>query len=303
MAPPLPLDAAARPEQSRVAILAAMKQWFRKPSALPAIRILEGRQPDQEAPSFFMEVPRIILVLKGTATFSSVEKGRERIFDVQAGQLLYLAGCTWICPIPKKSYQSLGIVMHDKATRFAIHARELASRRKAITSRYIAEWRTNETIGESGLHLQALLKAPCSKRIKGDAYAPLLRHLMAHLLDLLEHAAGEKVSIQSIRWQSVSDYISDHWSDPMISRTSVAKFFHCHPNHFSRFFHNNAGTNFRAYLNEIRLERSLTLLANFQNNVADVAYLCGFTDAQYFIQCFRKRYGFTPGNFQKRDRA
>jgi hypothetical protein len=34
--------------------------------------------------------------------------------------------------------------------------------------------------------------------------------------------------------------------------------------------------------------------------VTDVACLCGFTDSQYFIRCFRERFGFTPGQYRKR---
>jgi AraC-like DNA-binding protein len=34
--------------------------------------------------------------------------------------------------------------------------------------------------------------------------------------------------------------------------------------------------------------------------VTDVVNLCGFTDAQYFIRCFRQRFGFTPGECRRR---
>jgi AraC-like DNA-binding protein len=57
---------------------------------------------------------------------------------------------------------------------------------------------------------------------------------------------------------------------------------------------------FRTYVNEIRLERSLHFLRDLRYNVTDVACLCGFTDVQYFIRCFRERFGFTPGEYRKR---
>ena len=88
---------------------------------------------------------------------------------------------------------------------------------------------------------------------------------------------------------------------PGASRSSETKSEPAHAhNHFSRFFHTHAKCNFRTYVNEIRLERSLHFLRDLRYNVTDVACLCGFTDVQYFIRCFRQRFGFTPGEYRKR---
>ena len=57
---------------------------------------------------------------------------------------------------------------------------------------------------------------------------------------------------------------------------------------------------FHWHLNEIRLERSLHFLRDLRYNVTDVACLCGFADLQYFIRWFRERFGFTPGEYRKR---
>jgi AraC-like DNA-binding protein len=105
---------------------------------------------------------------------------------------------------------------------------------------------------------------------------------------------------QAVLWQSVCDYVSEHWSDPQLSRKGVAAFFRRHPNHFSRFFQAHARQNFRTYLNAIRLERSLHFLRDLRYNVTDAANLCGFSDVQYFIRCFRQRFGFTPGEYRHR---
>ena len=101
-------------------------------------------------------------------------------------------------------------------------------------------------------------------------------------------------------WHSLCDYISIHWADSSLSRKTIAEFFHLHPNHLSRFFHRHTDQNFRGYLNEIRLKRSLQFLGDFRYNITDVASLCGFTDLQYFIRCFRRRFGFTPGEYRKK---
>lgn len=293
---------AADADKSRTSILSAINSWLASSVRHPVLRILEGKRPSNDAPSFFMEVPRIILVLKGRATFKTVEHGNETTFGVRSGQLLYLGEHTWICPVPRTSYQSLGVVFHEKGIRIAIHSRTVRPARGApnVESKYLWEWRASETLGAKGLHLHALLKEPLFELIQEEGYLALLRILMAELVRIVEHSPQEHSVIQSVLWQSVRDYISDHWSDASLSRMSAARFFQCHPNHFSRFFCANAKVNFRSYINEIRLERSLKFLCNLQYNVTDAAQLCGFCDAQYFIRCFRERYGITPGLYRKR---
>lgn len=284
-------------------ILAAIERWLEKPAQLPVVRIVEGKRPAVDAPSFFMEMPRIILVLKGRATFVTVEHGNETVFDVLPGQILYLAEQTWICVVPKASYESLGVIFHKNSTRFTVHARKIQRTRGVIsenTSRYLHEWQSIATLGERGAHLHALLKESAPERLGDETHCAIARILFGDLADLVEHSAEQPRMLQSICWQSVCDYLSDHWSDPSLSRHSAAQFFHCHPNHFSRFFHSNANCNFRAYINDLRLRRSFVLLRNLQYNVTEVAALCGFTDLQYFIRCFRQRYEFTPGHYRKR---
>ncbi|MFO1448368.1 MAG: helix-turn-helix domain-containing protein [Opitutaceae bacterium] len=87
-------------------------------------------------------------------------------------------------------------------------------------------------------------------------------------------------------WQSVCDYLSEHWSDPQLSRKERRCSSTGISNHFSRFFHAHTKQNFRTYVNDIRLERSLHFLRDLRYNVTDVASLCGFTEV-HFIRCFR----------------
>lgn len=284
----------------RKTVLAALSQWLEAPSTLPVLRVLEGKKPANDHPSFFMEVPRLIVGLEGRGAFLTLEQGREVLFELAPGQVLFLAPYTWICPVPRMAYRSLGVIFRHDSTRLTVHARRAAAADGTVPSRYLAQWRTQETLGAKGDHLLQLLREPPAARLGARTFNLLMEVLLAEVAALAEKAPEHLRSSQAVLWQSVCDYLSEHWSDPQLSRKETARFFNRHPNHFSRFFHAHTRQNFRTYVNEIRLERSLHFLRDLRYNVTDVANLCGFTDLQYFIRCFRQRFGFTPGAYRKR---
>ncbi|MFM1746336.1 MAG: hypothetical protein RLZZ188_2 [Verrucomicrobiota bacterium] len=285
----------------RERILAALEAWLEAPPDLPVRRVLAGQRPAQEQPAYFMEAPRLIVGLSGRGRFLTVEGDREVIVELERGQVLFLAPYTWICPVPRRSYRSLGVVLRPDSTRLTIHARQGMARDGTIAGRYVARWHTPTSLGAKGEHLLQLLRAEPNPRLGERGFALLAELLLGELAHLVTHAPEHSRGSHAVLWQSVCDYLSEHWSDPQLSRKGVAAFFRRHPNHFSRFFHAHAKCNFRAYLNGIRLERSLHLLRDLRYNVTDVAVRCGFTEVQYFIRCFRRRFDLTPGEYRRRE--
>lgn len=289
-----------RPASARSQILAALNAWLEAPSQLPVRRVLAGARPAHEQPAYFMEVPRLIIGLVGRGMFLTVEKDRELVFELAPGQVMFLAPYTWICPVPRTPYRSLGVVLRPDSTRLTIYRRQGMARDGTIAGGYLAQWHTLETLGAKGEHFLQLLRGEPGARLGERVFSLLTEMLIGELAELVRRAPEHERASHTVLWQSVCDYLSEHWSDPQLSRKGTAAFFQRHPNHFSRFFHVHAKCNFRTYVNGLRLERSLHLLRDLRYNVTDVAGLCGFTDVQYFIRCFRARFGFTPGEYRRR---
>ena len=284
---------------SRHKILSALDTWLSGNERLPVVRVLDGKRPANEHPAYFKEVPRLIMGLAGRGTFLTIEKGEEVVFDLNPGQVLFLAPYTWITPVPRVSYRSLGVVFREDSTRLIIHARK-GMANGVIPSNYIAKWSTPETLGAKGEHLLQLLREAPPERMGERAFTLLMEVLVAEVTSLVAKATENERAGGTVLWQSVCDYISEHWSDSQLSRKTTAQFFNRHPNHFSRYFHAHSQQNFRAYVNQIRLERSMQFLRDLRYNVTDVAGLCGFSDVQYFIRCFHHRFGLTPGQYRQR---
>ena len=70
------------------------------------------------------------------------------------------------------------------------------------------------------------------------------------------------------------------------------------PNHFNKLFRKYLGTTPSLYLQNRRLLHSEFLLENTTKSVKEIAHLCGFADANYFIRCFRKKNNITPARFR-----
>ncbi len=54
------------------------------------------------------------------------------------------------------------------------------------------------------------------------------------------------------------------------------------------------------FINNIRMKQACELLSDPNNSIKDVSYAVGFADQRYFSSCFKKEFGMTPTEFQKR---
>ncbi len=53
------------------------------------------------------------------------------------------------------------------------------------------------------------------------------------------------------------------------------------------------------YVNTLRVEKAMQLLANTDTNILNIAMLCGFGSLSNFYELFKKQVGFTPKEYRK----
>ena len=63
---------------------------------------------------------------------------------------------------------------------------------------------------------------------------------------------------------------------------------------FRRLFRKYTGKSPIEYRNDVRLAKAKIKLQSGEFNVAETAYLCGFSNLSFFIRLYKKRYGHTP---------
>lgn len=96
---------------------------------------------------------------------------------------------------------------------------------------------------------------------------------------------------------AVLDFCRNHAGEPL-SVERLAEVAGLSRWHFSREFKRVLGCSVPQYVAETRLQRAYQLLQNSDCSVKEVGAMCGFEGTAYFIRCFAKRFGVTPGAFR-----
>lgn len=72
------------------------------------------------------------------------------------------------------------------------------------------------------------------------------------------------------------------------------------PNYFHKVFKNALNMTPANYITLLRMNAALQLLTDKQQSIKNIAYELGFTDDAHFCRSFKKYYGISPGEYQKR---
>ncbi|MDR0648656.1 MAG: PocR ligand-binding domain-containing protein [Synergistaceae bacterium] len=80
---------------------------------------------------------------------------------------------------------------------------------------------------------------------------------------------------------------------------SVAQKVNLSPSYFSKVFKKEMGCNFNAYMNTIRIEKSITLVRYEDMTFAQAAAAVGFDSQSYFTKVFKRVTKHTPQSFFK----
>lgn len=108
--------------------------------------------------------------------------------------------------------------------------------------------------------------------------------------DRLDHA---EASIQE-----AAHFIFSHYMEPLTLK-DAAEVAHMSSTYFSRLFKETTGFGFKEYLNQIRLQNAAFLLQSTDASVTEIAIRCGFSDANYFGDSFKKAFHLSPREFRR----
>ena len=92
----------------------------------------------------------------------------------------------------------------------------------------------------------------------------------------------------------IRNYINAHFSEPGLSLESIGNALSYNKKYISCAFKKKAGTDFRKYLNALRVRHACALLQQGVTGIKDVAFLCGFNDPLYFSKVFKNAMGASP---------
>lgn len=117
-----------------------------------------------------------------------------------------------------------------------------------------------------------------------------------------------EVSVELVRYtkklsklSAIIAYMKDNYTKEL-SLESVAKVFGYSPTYLSRMFQKYAKTNYKTYLDNIRLEHAYKELMNSDTPIGEIAMNNGFPNNKAFARVFKNKYGVLPSEFRREKR-
>nr|WP_302225191.1 response regulator [uncultured Marvinbryantia sp.] len=129
--------------------------------------------------------------------------------------------------------------------------------------------------------------------------ASSLQRLLTDALEQLQRRSNSCTCYSQRIAQAVS-IIEAHYMDE-ISLSGVAQMLYISPEYLSRSFKKEVGSNFNAYLNNVRLEHALELLKEPSSRISEVAEKTGFQTPAYFSKCFKTAFGISPQEWKMKN--
>lgn len=139
-----------------------------------------------------------------------------------------------------------------------------------------------------------------------DNYEIMVRGILMELVALiLRHVPYEErsvgVSNQGLKVKKIvqeailyveQNYASDLSIDELASHLGISEYY------FSRIFNRMIGQTFRTYLNNLRLEKALKMLASSNLSITEIAYECGFGSLRTFNRIFKDSKHLAPTKYR-----
>lgn len=126
----------------------------------------------------------------------------------------------------------------------------------------------------------------------------LILPVRAMLLEACRERPPEYYSKEDLLLNAALTYLHRNFASP-IGLDDVAAYCHCSRRTLSGLFAAKMHDTVRSYIERLRMEKALALLSDTTLAVTEVAFLCGYSDANYFSARFSRFYGAAPSKYAR----
>jgi two-component system response regulator YesN len=154
----------------------------------------------------------------------------------------------------------------------------------------------------AGASVEDAVQAGISQWIMGNEKSEDFPERAANLLTISLGGTGTRKSeggfgeLPDKRIRSALRFIGENYHRP-ISLEEVAETVGLSPAHLSRILVAETGSSFTDHISRYRIERAKRELTQGSLSVKEIAYVCGYPDANYFSRAFKKIVGITPSEY------
>ncbi len=99
------------------------------------------------------------------------------------------------------------------------------------------------------------------------------------------------------RLQEALDYIVSNYEQNITIET-CAKISYMSKSNFARIFHDVIGTNFKEYVNSVRIKKASEFLSETDMSVSEISEKVGYDSTSYFCSIFKKHMNISPKDYR-----
>ncbi len=114
-----------------------------------------------------------------------------------------------------------------------------------------------------------------------------------YILYVIQQHQGRNTSVTV---KQALEYMEKNYNTE-ISLEDVAKYVGVSPQHFSKIFKLETGTNYVDWITDIRMEQAKQYLTEGGRTIKEICYLVGYKDPNYFSRIFKKNVGVAPRDY------
>lgn len=115
------------------------------------------------------------------------------------------------------------------------------------------------------------------------------------------HAQDAQSHRYAARVTKIAKLVREHHTENL-SLSQLADMVHLSAPYLSKFFDQQFGMTFLAYLTQIRLNHAVNDLLNTEKIIEDVSADSGFPNSHAFVQAFKKEFGVLPSVYRRQNR-
>lgn len=96
----------------------------------------------------------------------------------------------------------------------------------------------------------------------------------------------------------IIEYMKEHYSDPEFYMTTLVEEFGLSDKTIAKLIKGYQNMTFSEYLEELRLQKAITLLEDTQLSIGNVANASGFSSENTFFKVFKRKFGTSPSGYR-----
>ena len=133
---------------------------------------------------------------------------------------------------------------------------------------------------------------------------PIRANIYLMMTSLLRYYCGSKNELDRMiyhnvmRLRPIITYISEHYKEKIYIET-MAEMITVSPDYFTKMFKDSIGKTPIDYINALRINRAMQMLATTDTSVNDISDQLGFSNSNYFHKIFKQYMDTSPAAYRK----